>query len=52
MGSHTVYRLQLPSGAMLKVSQSNTERHPQDALTWGDTAWAWWSPTAPVVLTS
>ncbi len=52
MGSHTVYRLSLPSGAMLKVSQSNTERHPDDALTWGDTAWAWWSPSAAVVLTT
>jgi putrescine transport system ATP-binding protein len=52
MGSHTVYRLSLPSGAMLKVSQSNTERHPDDALTWGDAAWAWWSPSAAVVLTS
>jgi putrescine transport system ATP-binding protein len=50
-GSHTVYHLSLPSGHMLKVSQSNTERHPDDTLSWDDLAWAWWSPSAHVVLT-
>ena len=51
-GSFTVYHLALPSGAMLKVSQANTERHVDDALTWGDRAWAHWSPSAHVVLTA
>lgn len=50
-GSYTVYHLQLPSGQTLKVSQSNTERHPDDALRQDDQAWAWWSPSAQVVLT-
>jgi putrescine transport system ATP-binding protein len=50
-GSFTVYRLKLASGAMLKVSQANTERHRADQLTWGDSAWAHWSPSAQVVLT-
>jgi putrescine transport system ATP-binding protein len=50
-GAFTVYRLALASGAMLKVSQSNSERHPEDQLTWGDTAWASWTPSAQVVLT-
>jgi len=50
-GSHTVYNLVLPSGQVLKVSQSNTERHPDDQLSWDDLAWAWWSPSAHVVLT-
>jgi putrescine transport system ATP-binding protein len=51
MGSHTVYRLQLASGQLLKVSQGNTERH-QTALKTGDAAWAWWAPSAHVVLTA
>ena len=51
-GSFTVYHLALASGAMLKVSQANTERHVDDALTWGDRAWAQWSPSAHVVLTA
>jgi putrescine transport system ATP-binding protein len=50
-GSFTVYQLALASGAMLKVSQSNVERHRDDELTWGDEAWARWSPSAQVVLT-
>jgi len=50
-GSFTVYHLALASGAMLKVSQSNVARHRDHELTWGDTAWASWSPTSQVVLT-
>ena len=51
-GSFTVYHLALASGMVLKVSASNTERHREDELTWGDTAWASWSPDAHVVLTA
>lgn len=50
-GSDTLYHLQLPSGAILKVTQGNTERHPDDTLSWDDEAHAWWSPSAHVVLT-
>jgi putrescine transport system ATP-binding protein len=50
-GSFTVYHLALASGQVLKISQSNAERHREDELTWGDTAWASWSPSAQVVLT-
>jgi len=50
-GSFTVYRLELATGALLKVSMSNTQRHPNDELTWGDDVWAHWSDTAQVVLT-
>ncbi|MFY7973726.1 MAG: ABC transporter ATP-binding protein [Rubrivivax sp.] len=51
-GSFTVYRLQLASGAMLKVSQANTQRHKDEHFTWGDTVWAQWSESAHVVLTA
>lgn len=50
-GSDTLYHLQLASGAILKVTQSNTERHPDDTLSWDDEAYAWWSTSAHVVLT-
>jgi putrescine transport system ATP-binding protein len=50
-GSFTVFHVALPSGAALKVSQANTDRHPEDRLTWGDEAWASWDPWAQVVLT-
>jgi putrescine transport system ATP-binding protein len=50
-GSFTVYHVQLASGALLKVSLANIQRHRDDEFTWGDTVWAHWSRTAPVVLT-
>ena len=50
-GAFTVYQLQLASGAMLKVSLANTQRHRDDAFTWGDPVWAHWSRSAHVVLT-
>jgi putrescine transport system ATP-binding protein len=50
-GSFTVYHLLLPSGALLKVSLANTQRHRDDEFTWGDDVWAHWSRSAHVVLT-
>jgi len=50
-GSFTVYHLEFPGGRVLKVSQNNVERYRDDDLTWGDEAWAHWSPQAQVVLT-
>ena len=50
-GSYTVYHLKLASGAMLKVTMTNTQRHRDDTFTWGDQVWAHWSRSAHVVLT-
>jgi putrescine transport system ATP-binding protein len=50
-GSFTVYHLQMASGRVLKVSQSNVERQPGAPLTWGDAAWATWTDLSQVVLT-
>ena len=50
-GSFTVYHLELASGARLKVSQANVQRHRDDEFTWGDVVWAHWSRSAHVVLT-
>jgi putrescine transport system ATP-binding protein len=50
-GSFTVYHLALASGQVIKISQSNTDRHRDDALSWGDAAWASWTPSSQVVLT-
>jgi putrescine transport system ATP-binding protein len=50
-GSFTVYHLELPSGARLKVSLANVQRHRDDEFTWGDPVWAHWSRSAHVVLT-
>jgi len=50
-GSFTVYHLLLASGALLKVSVANTQRHRDEELTWGDEVWAHWSRSSHVVLT-
>ena len=54
-GSYTLYQLALPSGAMLKVSQANAQRHAErhagQTPSWGDTVWAHWAESSPVVLT-
>ena len=50
-GSFSVFHLQLASGALLKVSLSNTQRHRDDEFTWGDVLWAHWSRSSHVVLT-
>jgi len=50
-GSFTVYHLELASGARLKVSQANLQRHRDDEFTWGDEVWAHWSRLSQVVLT-
>jgi putrescine transport system ATP-binding protein len=50
-GSFTVYHLQMASGRVLKISQSNVERQAGVQLTWGDAAWATWTDLSHVVLT-
>ncbi|HET6789916.1 MAG TPA: TOBE domain-containing protein, partial [Aquabacterium sp.] len=50
-GSFTVYHVALASGATLKVSQANVDRHPEARLSWGDAVWAHWDGWSQVVLT-
>jgi putrescine transport system ATP-binding protein len=50
-GSFTVFHLAMPSGALLKVSQYNPERHSDNEIRWNDEVWAHWSPSSHVVLT-
>ncbi|MBK1686363.1 ABC transporter ATP-binding protein [Rubrivivax gelatinosus] len=50
-GSFTVYHVVLRSGALLKVSVANTQRHRDESYTWGDEVWVHWSRSAHVVLT-
>jgi putrescine transport system ATP-binding protein len=51
-GAFTVYHVELEkSGQILKVSFANFVRHPEEDFTWGDTVWAYWARSAPVVLT-
>ena len=49
-GSFTVFHLALASGAMLKVSHANLQRHREDLPQPGEAAWAHWSREAQIVL--
>jgi len=51
-GGYTMYHLELPSGALLKVNIENATRHREGAPVQGDSVWAYWLPSSPVVLTS
>jgi putrescine transport system ATP-binding protein len=50
-GDHTMYHLDLPGGARLKVSVENERRLGERAFATGDAVWASWVPGAQVVLT-
>ncbi|WP_157265541.1 ABC transporter ATP-binding protein [Azohydromonas aeria] len=49
-GSYTLYHLELPSGAVLKVNFENEACHAEGPAV-GARVWAHWRPTAQVVLT-
>ncbi|MDR6539561.1 polyamine ABC transporter ATP-binding protein [Variovorax soli] len=50
-GDYTLYHLELPSGARLKVNVENETRQREGAPSQGDRVWAHWLPTSQVVLT-
>ncbi|WP_338415175.1 polyamine ABC transporter ATP-binding protein [uncultured Sphaerotilus sp.] len=50
-GDSTLYHLELASGARFKVTVENDSRDRSGAPTWGDAVWAYWQPSAQVVLT-
>ena len=49
-GSHTVYRVVLPTGMVLKAMVENERRHA-DGFEMGSTVWASWPDDAQIVLT-
>jgi len=49
-GGYTLYHLDLPSGATLKVNVENDTRQREGAPAQGDRVWAHWLPTSQVVL--
>lgn len=51
LGSQTTYHVKLPSGAVVKVTQTNAARHDPSHLTWGDKVFVWWWGSDVVVLT-
>lgn len=50
LGSHSIYHVQVASGAVLKVQMANDARWAGEAFTWEDDVWLYWSETAGVVI--
>jgi putrescine transport system ATP-binding protein len=50
-GSYNTFVVQVPSGLMVKVTQSNAQAASGSAPTWGDTVFLSWGDSAAVVLT-
>ena len=51
LGNLTTYHVQLASGLVLKVTQTNAARHTSVPLVSGNTVWVWWDGSDVVVLT-
>jgi putrescine transport system ATP-binding protein len=50
LGDWTVYRVKLPSGVLVRVSQANVSRSSPDPLTWEDQVTVRFAPDAGVLL--
>ncbi len=52
MGNLSVYQIELEGGKRVRVTQPNTIRSDEGAITWEDEVYLWWDGAAGVVLTS
>jgi putrescine transport system ATP-binding protein len=50
MGDMSVYLVQLASGKVVRITQPNTYRHADDAVTWEQPVYLHWHASSPVVL--
>ncbi len=50
-GSYNTFIVEMPSGATVKITETNTTRHDNSVITWEDMVYFWWDDSAPVVLT-
>lgn len=51
MGDLSIYLTQLKSGKIVRVTQPNTVRHPEDRITWDEQVYLHWHPSSGVVIT-
>ncbi|MCY6379827.1 ABC transporter ATP-binding protein [Hoeflea prorocentri] len=51
LGNISTYHVRLDSGHIIKAQTANRERRAGQGLTWEDSVWLSWSPTAGLVLT-
>lgn len=51
LGNMSTYKVQLPSGHMIKAQTANTRRKSRRTFTWDDKVWLSWTDTAGIILT-
>jgi putrescine transport system ATP-binding protein len=51
MGDLSIYLVKLASGKMVRITQPNTLRHPEDRITWEEQVYLHWHATSGVVVT-
>ncbi len=51
MGDLSIYLTQLTNGKIVRVTQPNTVRHPEDRITWDEQVYLHWHPSSGVVVT-
>jgi putrescine transport system ATP-binding protein len=52
MGDQSIYRVQLKSGKMVRMTRTNRDRGEERPITWDETVYLSWVPSAGVVLVS
>jgi putrescine transport system ATP-binding protein len=50
MGDQSVYRVRLKTGKIVRMARTNRDRGEERPITWGETVYIAWSPSAGVVL--
>jgi putrescine transport system ATP-binding protein len=51
MGDVSIYLLRLNSGRVIRVTQPNVSRKPEDRITWDERVFVHWDAASPVVVT-
>jgi putrescine transport system ATP-binding protein len=50
LGNLSTYHVEMPNGQIIKAQSANTRRLARRAITWDDTVWVSFTPTAGVLL--
>jgi len=49
-GSYNTFIVGVSDGSQIRITESNTSRHGQSGITWGDDVFFWWEDDAGIVL--
>jgi putrescine transport system ATP-binding protein len=52
LGDMSIYRVRLKSGKVIQMARTNRDRGEESPITWEETVYIYWVPSAGVVLAS